>query len=65
LAERYRWAQYPRQQLLPRQAPPPFFKVPMAWEARGLLVLFGSLGVAVGVVGLLVAGFVLWAIITV
>lgn len=56
--------QYPRQQLLPRQAVPPLFKIAMPWEARGLLMLFGLVAIFLAGCVLFFVGVFFWAIIT-
>ena len=63
-AERYRRTQFPRQQSMSGRPPVPSFKNAMPWEVRSLLVLLAAYAVLLGGVGVAVAGFILWAIIT-
>jgi len=63
LADHFRWAQYPRQQILPRHPTAPFFRTAMPWELRGLLALVGSLFVLVGVASLAAIALIVWVML--
>lgn len=64
LAERYRFVQFPHQQLLPRRPPPPFFRNDLPWYLRFGLAVFGL--VAIGIAVVVIGGIALltWATLT-
>ncbi len=64
LAERCSFIQFPRQQLIPRQGPPPgFFKHAMPLYLRFGLAVFGIILIGAAVFGLGVVAVVVWAAI--
>jgi hypothetical protein len=64
LADRYRWAQYPRQRFIPKQAPPPFFQHQMPLYLRFGLVCFGLVAISLAGIVLAFVGLIFWAIVT-
>jgi hypothetical protein len=64
LADRYRWAQYPRQQFIPKQSPPPIFEHQMPLYLRFGLVVFSLPAIILAAVALFFVGLLFWAIVT-
>jgi hypothetical protein len=64
LADRYRWAQYPRQRFIPKQAPPPFFQHQMPLYLRFGLIVFSLPALIVAAIALAFVGLLFWAIFT-
>lgn len=63
LAEPLPFVQFPRQQLLPRQPAPPFFKHAMPLYLRFGLVVFGMVAIGVALVVLGFIALLVWATI--
>jgi hypothetical protein len=63
-AERIPGVQYPRQQLITRVPPAPFFKYQMPFWRRYLLLLFALIAIPLGLLMLFFAGLIIWAIFT-
>lgn len=63
LAERFRFVQFPPERR-PAVARVPLFKNAMPWELRLLLIVAGVAALAVAAVAMVLAGVLLWAIVT-
>jgi hypothetical protein len=63
-AENFSGAQYPKQQLLPRQPAPPFFKHQMPFWKRYLLLLIGLIALGVAALLAFAIGMIVWAAFT-
>lgn len=63
LASRFAGVQYPKQTLLPKQGPPPFFKHQMPAATRVILLIFAAIAIPIGLLGLLGIGLILFFVL--